>query len=108
MWDSGTAWFWLRGVSVHRQCLLEVLRLIDHFQSTRGRAPGLAVSALSVITPVISSSGRCANVPWALETMILPLFASLPNLSAGKPVMPWETGCAEAVRWRGRLPAQRS
>lgn len=80
------------------RCLSEVLRLIDHLRGTRGKALGLAVSALAVIMSVINSSGRCASAHGALETMILPLCASLPCLCVGKSTIPCETGCAEAVR----------
>lgn len=79
-------------------CLSDVLRLADHLHGTRGKALGLAVSALSVIVSVISSSGRCASAPWALGSMILPLHASLPCPCVRKSIMPCETGCTEAVR----------
>jgi len=77
---------------------LEILRPNDRLHGTRGKAPGLAVSALSMIMSGISSSGRCASAPCALETMILPLCASLCCLYVGKSSTPCETGCAEAVR----------
>lgn len=56
----------------------------------------LIVSFLSVITSVVSLSGRCTNAPWALKPRTSPLCPSLS--SAGKSTMPYESGFAEVVR----------